>query len=189
MKPKEEDQSSELTYLRRTAEQTIARMLRLDASSVSIRHELEQKRRGFTLMAELTANLSRSADYRSIFVSVSRRINAALNMQRTAVLTPDEQGGEGVFRAVVVQGYSQEEEQRLTGRPVILDRELLDAEHPVLVTGADPEDRLASFRRHLTLPYFIAAPVVLHDRIAAILVTWRLVEQIPFLTRLGSSDL
>ncbi len=171
-------------YLRRLVEQTTSRMLSIDTKSIEIRHELEQKRRGFSLMAELAVTLGQEADYRTLFVSVARRINATLNMQRTAILTPEEDG----FRPVVLQGYPAEEAERIVSKPIVVDDELLSPYNHVLVTGADPVTRFGSFRQALALPYFIAAPVVLHNEIVALLVTGRTHEARPFLPRLGESD-
>jgi len=180
-----EELRREVHYLRQCAEQNAARMLLADTQAIAIRNELEQKRRGFSLMAELAVTLGQDADYESVFVSVSRRINAALNMQRTAVLVPDAQGG---FRAIVLQGYPPEEKKIISARRIGIEPELLKPMRPVLITGADPVDRLAPLREALALPYLISAPVLLHNDIVALLVTGRLVEQRPFLARLGRSD-
>ena len=174
----------ELTYLRRLAESNAAKILSLDAKSIAIRHELEQKRRGFSLMAELAVTLGQDSDHKSVFVSVSKRVNAALNMQRTAVLMPTD---DGRFSPAVLQGYDPEDQKRLFAITFHVDSEFLEPA-PVLITGADAEERHADLRRVLGLPYLIASPVILHNEVAAILVTGRLVEQPPFLPRLGTSD-
>jgi diguanylate cyclase (GGDEF) domain len=175
----------EVRYLRRLAEQSVARMLQVDSQSIAIRHELEQKRRGFSLMADLAVALEQESDYENVFVSVSRRINAALNMQRTAILVSD---AEGLFRASVLQGYPADSRSVVASRRVEIGAEFLEVRQPVLVTGADPPSRLAQLRQALQLPYLIASPVLLHNDVVAILVTGRLVEQPPFLPRLGQSD-
>ena len=175
----------ELDYLRHCSESNVAKILSLDAHSIALRHELEQKRRGFKLMAELAVSLGRKTDYQGMFLSVSRRINAALNMQRTAVLVPDGTGG---FKTAVLQGYPADEQERVSRHSIVADEELLDPRRPVLITGADPQCRQAALREALALPFLVAAPVFLHDEVVAILVTGRLLEQPPFLTRLGKSD-
>ena len=177
--------SAELQYLRRHSEQLTVKMLALDAKAIGMRHELEQKRRGFSLIAELAVTLGKDSDYMSVFISVSRRINAALNMQRTAILMPDD---DGLFRATVLRGYTPEEEVAISGKIIAVDAEMLDPMNPVVVTGADPADRLRSLREALALPFFISAPVIVHNEVAALLVTGRLVEQRPFLLRLGCYD-
>lgn len=176
----------ELRYLRRCVERDAAKILLMDLQSVTMRHELEQKRRGFALMAELTQALSHGADYTDIFMSVSRRVNAALNMQRTIALRPD---ADGRFRAVVLQGYPIETQKNITSRRITLDAELLDPERPVMITGADPAERLAAFRQAIELPYLISCPLVLQNDIVALLVTGRVVEQKPFFLRLTRGDM
>jgi len=166
-------------------EQNAAKILALDTGSIAIRHELEQKRRGFRLLSELAVSLRRNASYESVFIPVAQRINAALNMQRTVVLVRD---GKGLYSAAVLQGYSPNEKALLAGRHIEVPSELLDPDCPVLVTGADPESRLRDLRTLLGLPYLISAPVILQDKIAAILITGRLVEATPYLLRLGRSD-
>ena len=44
-------------YLRKMTEQSIAKIMQMDSQAIAMRHELEQKRCGFALMAELAVNL------------------------------------------------------------------------------------------------------------------------------------
>jgi PAS domain-containing protein len=176
----------EFEYLKRCNERNIAKILQLDAQSISIRHELEQKRRGFSLMAELAVTLSKGGDYESVFIAVSMRINAALNMQRTAILMPSEHG---LFQPSILRGYSAQDEKNIAARSITVEAELLDPANPVLVNGTDSDERLASLRAALALPYLISSPIILNNEVAAILITGRTVEQPPFLTRLGQGDL
>lgn len=176
----------ENSYLRQLAEHTAARMLALDAKTLSIRYELEQKRRGFRLMTELAVSLGQDTDFENLFLSTSRRINYTLNMQRTTVLMPTED--ENVFQPGVLQGYSSEERSRIAPLRLRLPPELLDPLCPILVTGQDPNSRLAPFREALELPYLISAPVYLQHSIAAVLVTGRIIEKMPYMPRLGAND-
>jgi signal transduction histidine kinase len=176
----------ELEYLRRCCELDAGKILSLDTRSIALRHELEQKRRGFSLMADLTATLRHHSDFMGIFVSISRRINAALNMQRTVVLVPSDE--KGYFIPSVLQGYPTKEETVIKTRRVKCGGELLDMETPVLVNGADPGERFADLRTALELKFFISFPVVLNDQIVAILVTGRTVEEGPFMSRLTVGD-
>lgn len=169
----------------RICEKNAAKILDLDTKSITIRHELEQKRRGFSLLAELSVSLRQNTSYESVFIPVAQRINAALNMQRTVVLTPDDKG---FFTAAVLQGYSADEKAMLAGRHIDVPSELLNTDFPVLVTGADPLDRLKELRELLKLPCLISAPVILQDEVAAILITGRIVEAHPYLLRLGRND-
>ncbi|MCL2517778.1 MAG: response regulator [Oscillospiraceae bacterium] len=169
----------------RISEQNTARFLALDRSSISIRYELEQKRRGFSLLSELSVSLRQNSGYENIFIPASRRINAALNMQRTAVLVHD---GRGRFNPEVLQGYTANEKTRLAGRHIKVPAELLDPDNTVIVTGADPAGRFSDLRELLGLPYFISSPVIIQGEVYAILITGRLVEAEPYLVRLSRSD-
>lgn len=166
-------------------ERNAAKVLALDNKSIAIRHELEQKRRGFSLLAEFSIFLCEGGTGQDVFLPVTQRINSALNMQKTVVLFSDHHGG---FTPHVLQGYSEEEKEELEDISIQVEEELLDPEQPVLVTGADSPERLGSLRQILRLPYFISAPVVVKNEVAAILITGRMVEASPFLCRLGRSE-
>ncbi|MCC8191360.1 MAG: sensor domain-containing diguanylate cyclase [Planctomycetes bacterium] len=175
----------EIEYLRRLVAATAARILHVDHQSTEIRHELEQKRRGFQLMAELAVSLGQEVDFESMFGSVSRRLNATINMQRTVVLFPE---GGGIFVPKVLQGYAAGMREKLLGRRLAVPKEFLDPLRPAVVTGAQPPTTHGAVRTALELPYFIAAPVFFQNEAVALLVTGRSVEQRPFLPRLGRSD-
>jgi len=175
----------EVDYLRKMSEKSLSRLMQADFQSISMRHELEQKRRGFSLMADLAVTLDPGTDFDSVFVSVSRRINAALNMQRTAVLLPVKNN---YFQTSVLQGYPQDDADRISSYLIQVEGELLDPTRPVLITGADSEERLCEFRDMLDLRYLISVPVMLNGSVKAVLVSGRQIEQPPFAPRLGASD-
>ena len=166
-------------------EQNAARYLALDASSIAIRYELEQKRRGFALLSELSSSLRHSTSNANLFTTTTKRINSALNMQRTVVLVHD---GKGRFSFEVLQGYSAEEKARLAGQRIRVPIELLYPDNPAIVTGADPVTRFKELRKLLGLPYFVSSPVILQGVVYAILLTGRTTESVPYLTRLSRSD-
>ncbi|MCL2497350.1 MAG: response regulator [Symbiobacteriaceae bacterium] len=174
-----------LPYLARLVEQNAAKVLQLDSQLIAIRSELEQKRRGFKLLAELTVSLRSAASYESVFLPVAQRINAALNMQRTAVLLPN---GQGDFYTAVLQGYSPNEITALAAKHFTIPQELFNPRTTLVVTGADTPAYLADLRSNLHLPYFIASPIMLQGELAAVLITGRMVEEGPYLSRLSRSD-
>ncbi len=172
-------------YLKALVEKTTAQLLVNDRQAIAIRQELEQKRRGFRLMSELTISLGRDLNYVDLFFSVCRRVNATLNMQRTLVLVA---AGEEKYRALVLHGYPATERDSVEALLLEIPSEMLDPYQPLVVTAADPDTYLGELRQRLHLPYFISAPVVLHGQITSILVTGRLVEGPPYMPRLGKSD-
>lgn len=179
------NEKASLNGMTQLCESNAAKVLKLDSQSIAIRHELEQKRRGFSLLAEFSISLCGGDSGEDVFFPVTQRINSALNMQKTVVLFPD---ADGRFTPYVMQGYSVEEKGALAGQLIEVDAELLNPEQPVLVTAADKECRLRSLRDTLRLPYFISTPIVVKNEVAAILITGRMVEASPFLNRLGRSE-
>ncbi|MDL2236903.1 diguanylate cyclase [Christensenellaceae bacterium OttesenSCG-928-K19] len=172
--------------LEKLNEHNVSKILALDARSIAIRHELEQKRHGFALLAELAISLRSGNSNTNIFHMATQRINAALNMQKTIVLIPS---ADEAFVPTVLQGYSSEEKAGLAGSQINIDEELLHIEKPVLVTAVDPPDRFAGLRNTLKLPYFISTPVVIENKVSAILITGRMMEAPPFLSRLTQNDM
>ena len=169
----------------RLVEQNAAKILAMDLNTMTISRELEQKRRGFSLLAELAVSLRQHPGYESVFIPASRRINAALNMQRTIVLANN---GKGLFTAEVLQGYSTKEKAGFAGRRIEVPSEFLDPDSPALVTGAEPADLFKEIRDLFGLPYFISSPIMLHDEVYAILITGRLTEAAPYFVRLSRND-
>lgn len=176
----------DINTISKLCEQNAAKILALDAQSITLRHELEHKRRGFHLLAELNVSLSQSNDYDSIFKLVALKINSALNMQKTIVLVPD---NDGLYTPTVLRGYKSEERKRLSLLHLKICPEMLDPKKPVLITAADSEERMADLRKILNLPYFISVPVIPKKTVSAILITGRMKEQAPFLSRLGKNDI
>ena len=181
-----EEMQQELRYLRQCVQTNEDKVLQLDLQAVALRHELEQKRRGFHLMAELSARLGHRADQATLFSSVSERINSALDMQRTVVLTPTKTPGH--FEIAMVHGYDEAEAKHLTGMLLSIAPTLLDAANPMLVTSQSPASLEAPLRETLGLPYFITVPVLAEGVVAALLITGRIAEEMPFLPQLGQSD-
>ncbi|NMB35289.1 MAG: GGDEF domain-containing protein [Firmicutes bacterium] len=166
--------------------QNMAKVLALDAQNIAIRNELEQKRRGFSLLAELSVSLRDVGDSETdLFLATTRRINAALNMQKTVLLFP---GAKGYFIPAVLQGYTEEEKEALMGKQIKIDPALLSTAKAVLVTAADDRSFLADLRAILNIPYFISTPIVVENKLAGILITGRMMEAPPFLSRLNENE-
>ena len=176
---------TQLEALSRLCEQNTAKILALDFQTVSLRYDREIKQRGFHLIAELAVSLRQTTDYSDAFTMAVQRINAALYMQKTAVFLAD---NAGVFRPIILQGFSTEEQMRFLNQPMDPPAGLLTPE-PSFITGAHPPELYREFREKYELPFFVSSTVSVHGEIIALLVTGRMMEQPPFLTRLGTSDM
>ena len=166
-------------------EQNAAKILSLDTQSIVLRYDLELKRRGFQLISDLAVSLRQTENYEDTFIQVAQRINATLNMQKTLVLISDRKGK---FVPTVLQGFSVEERDRLTGRAVNIPSELLSPDS-VIVTPGDTHEHFSALCAIYDLPFFIASPIILQGEILALLLTGRMVEHPPYFSRLGRSDL
>jgi len=90
------------------------------------------------------------------------------------------------FNVDILQGFSNEEREKLMGRTLEVPEEFLK-EQPVVVTSARPGSFI-HFRMMLNLPYFISSPIIFQGEALAILVTGRLGELPPFNSKLSKSD-
>ncbi len=165
--------------------QNTAKILALDSQNIAIRNELEQKRRGFKILADFSSSFRDMKNRGDIFFTGTQRINSSLSMQKTALLLPY-YGGK--FIPAILQGYSQEDEKNLLGLPLSVEPELSDPSAPLLITGKDDENYLAGIRNILKLPFLISVPIVLEKDLYGILITGREIESPPFLNRLNKND-
>lgn len=180
-----EEQINKATYFERQTEQLAARLVKADATGSALRHELEQKRRGFSLMAALSSALTPSTNPEAIFQATSRQINATLNMERTVVLTP---GRGGKLFVSLTHGYDHETDLALVGQQVTLPEGWMTGEGSLLITKESGREALAGLREALRLPFLIAVPVIHDADLLAVIVTGRTREQKPFMPRLGEGD-
>jgi diguanylate cyclase (GGDEF)-like protein len=169
--------------IRKLCEQNAAKVLSLDARSSALRYELELKRRGFHLIRELVASLHQTENHHEVFIYVAQRINAMLNMQKTALLLSE---GSGLFKPIVLQGFDAAEQERLAGQPFPVPPELL-AGDPVIVNASSPS-AYAEVSAKFSLPNFVASPIFLQGEAVALLITGRVDLQPPYLSPLSSSD-
>jgi signal transduction histidine kinase/CheY-like chemotaxis protein/HPt (histidine-containing phosphotransfer) domain-containing protein len=180
-----EEQTNKATYFERQTEQLAARLVKADATGSALRHELEQKRRGFSLLAALSSALTPTTNPEAIFQATSRQINATLNMERTVVLTP---GRGGDLFVSLTHGYDHETAQGLVGQQVVLPDGWMNGEGSLLITKESGRETLAPLRAALGIPFFIAVPVIHDADLLAVILTGRTREQKPFMPRLGEGD-
>ncbi|MEG0503000.1 MAG: ATP-binding protein, partial [Raoultibacter sp.] len=180
--PKDEDP---LDVALKLCESDAGKILQLDSQSIAIRHELEQRRRGFRLLSGLMMLVREQDEYMKTIDNLAQRINTTLNMQKTVALIPL---ANGLFKPAVLQGYQHEEQRLLKSLEIELPNEMIDIDRPVMINATDEITRCGAVREALNLPYFVSMPITQNDRIEAIIMTGRMVEQPPFLSRLTQGD-
>ena len=160
-------------------------MLALDAQAIAMRYELEHKRRGFSLLAELSVSLRGAESLDKLFELTTKRINSALNMHKTALFLKN---GDGDFFPFILQGFTEAEKNKLMGRSFNFDESLLDVKKPLILSSEGGESPLKVIRKALNLPYFISTPVAAKKEVSALLVAGRMVEAPPFFSRLSENE-
>ncbi|UTH74614.1 GGDEF domain-containing protein [Chromobacterium sp. IIBBL 290-4] len=174
----------QIDYFRQRLHELSARLLRADRQLSTLRHELERKRRGFRLLAELSAALH-SDDADQAFRLVARRLSAVLAMQRTVLLQAAE---DGAYRPTLLDGYADEEAAALSALTLPLAPAMLHPGQPALQRELPGEPALAAIGEALRLPYFVSAAIHAEGGHAAILVTGRTRILPPFLPPLEDND-
>lgn len=179
------EQQQRADYFQRQAEQLAARLVKADAVGSTLRHELEQKRRGFSLLAGLSAALIPTSNAHAIFQTTCQRVNATLNMERTIVLRPV---AHDTFTIALTQGYERNQAEALLATEVHVPVDTLLQNGSLLITKENGRDHLHDLRSALSLPFLIAVPVMQDNDVMAIIITGRTREQKPFMPRLGQGD-
>ncbi|MEG0376101.1 MAG: FIST N-terminal domain-containing protein, partial [Raoultibacter sp.] len=165
--PKDEDP---LDVALKLCESDAGKILQLDSQSIAIRHELEQRRRGFRLLSGLMMLVREQDEYMKTIDNLAQRINTTLNMQKTVALIPL---ANGLFKPAVLQGYQHEEQRLLKSLEIELPNEMIDIDRPVMINATDEITRCGAVREALNLPYFVSMPITQNDRIEAIIMTGR----------------
>lgn len=172
-------------YFQRRADELAGKLTAADARGSKLRHELEQRRRGFTLLADLHIRFYESGDRSTLYQAVLTGIGKTLNMDRAMVL---ERRGEG-FVPVALGGYSETDQTALAQASITLPQALVERAEPVLVTKATPPDEMRSqLAGTLGVPFFIAVAVLVGGVTEACIVAGRSKETKPFMPRLDQGD-
>src|SRR4051794_39848005 len=82
-----EQANSELTYYKRQLDEISGQNVKNDYLISSLRHELKQKRDGFSLLAELQQSFDIRTPLSAVFSATVRAINTTLGMDRSILLT------------------------------------------------------------------------------------------------------
>ena len=98
---------NELNYYKRRVDELAGENFKLDISISGLKHELGQKRQGFSLLSNLQQAVGAHKEISSIFEITIQAINATLAMDKTVVLTPTEE--ENCYRPSQWLGFQQKE--------------------------------------------------------------------------------
>jgi len=172
-------------YFHDQATHTGARLLLAEAAASKNGQLLEQKTRGFSLLARLSSDASATKDPTIMARMVAVHINSDLNMNRTVVLSRETE--DTSFRVLGSAGYSNEEMDLYASLCLDLSREVVEGTLPISALVSSTEADRQAFGI-FEIPYFMALPVVTNNQVAAIIVTGRIRQQQPFSPPLNEAD-
>ncbi len=173
-------------YTRKLADQLAGRLVEADTTATRLRHELEQKRRGSSLLSQLIMALETNMALSALTKTVASRVATTLAMDRAVILARDE-AGPAHFKLVAWHGYSPAEIAKLDGLRLIPSPLLTTDRKAIVVTKSEPardDDTLVQ----LGIPFYVAVPIIVEGQAEAILVTGRNRDQKPFSPRLDHGD-
>ncbi len=173
-------------YFRDVADKNGARLLVAETSASKNRQRLEQKIRGFSLLARLTSDASATEEPPVMARILAGHLNSMLNMNRTVVLMRDPQSVR--FNVLSSAGYADADRERLASLSLDLPKHVT-AEHRAVSTRERLEDEDRRAFGPLDIRYFMAIPVLVDDHVMAVIVTGRMREQRPFSPPLEESNL
>lgn len=177
----------EIDYYKRLCDKTASVNLKLDFASSRLRHELEQKRKGFSLLSDLQQSIGVHKDISSIFEIAVNKINVSLGMDRTLVLTPTEE--ENLYRPSQWAGFHEETFERFSSACFNFPPDFAQGSGLLIATKFSASTHLVEdLRSELDLPYFICLPVIVDDAPIGLLVTGRLKEIEPYYPPLDQGD-
>lgn len=96
---------AELGYYKRQLDEVVGENLKLDYTISGLRHELQQKRKGFALLSALQQSIGAHKQISSIFDITMRPINSTLGMDKTVILSPSEKPN--VYRPAQWLGFRE----------------------------------------------------------------------------------
>ena len=178
----------ELGYYKGQLDRLAGERIRLDYLVAGLRHELKQKRQGFSLLAELQSSITPQHDTPAIFDATVRVVTATLGMNRTLILTPT--GEPHRYRPAHWMGFRAEGASGLAGLTFAFPDDFASGGGRLLVSRATPPTPLiAQLRAALGLVTFLCLPVMGEGTALGIIVSGRVQENRPIYPALDESDL
>ncbi len=174
-----------LRYYQQRVDELAGIAIGADASISAVKSELKKKNDGLSLLNNLQDTFDASMSTDQIFLTTLKALNIKLRMDISALLLPvDEQAMN--FRAGHIIGSSV-----VSGSNTFLVGDILSTKQDAILINrkSEPTEFSAFIKSELGLPFFIAVPVISHNKVIAILVSGRLKELKPFFPALNETDI
>jgi signal transduction histidine kinase len=177
----------ELDYYKKQADQISGESIRLDYTLSSLRLELKQKKEALSVLTDLQTEFSVTTPIATIYNKTVKAINAQLGMDHSMVLL--QYSNTNVFKAAHWQGFQDEHTTVLKTGEVEISLSFFQKRQFILVNKSTIADKLASYLQKLySLSYFIAVPILVEEKFAALIIAGRRFEKNPFVPTLNKGD-
>ena len=163
----------EIEYYRHQIDELGGETVKLDYAVSGLRHQLNQKRRAFTVLSELERSIAAQPQLSTIFDRAIRAINATLDMDRTVVLVPAE--AENRYRPAQWLGFPEELSRKLSSLAFRFPPEFAKGTGVLVVNkGTTPTKLISEISTALDLPFFVCLPVIAGSSPLGLLLAGRL---------------
>lgn len=168
-----------LKYYKERVDELGAETLKKDYEIRGLKSEVTLRRRTFTVLSKLGADLGKVKSLSDLFERTMDSLSGVMGDDRSFVLTPSETPGTySVSHWTGVSGLEQKYLERVTAREVALPDDFCkDPTQYLIVHSKTPPTPLTDHLKEvLELPYFICVPIVGEEKILGLLVMGRLKE-------------
>jgi class 3 adenylate cyclase len=179
----------QVEYYRQLSDEVAGQNIRSDSQISLLKRKLIQKENGFTILSALHDAFGHQIYEENFFTNTLELINTTLKMDKTVVLWELSSHSKG-FSPKFHMGYEREEVDLIHNRQVDFLIEESPVVRPFLANkNTRTNDLIDQLRERLVLPFFIAVPIRMRNKIIAWMVTGREKEAWPFYPPLDEGDL
>lgn len=177
----------EVEYYRRQLDELGGETVKLDYAVSGLRHQLNQKRQAFTILAELQRSAAVQPQLPALLDRAIRAINATLDMDRSVVLLRAE--GTDHYRPSQWLGFPEESAAKFAAATLRFPAEFATGNGFLVANKASPATPLtAEIQAAFDLPYFICLPMAGGQLPLGLLLTGRLKEARPLYPPFDQGD-
>ena len=169
----------EIDYYKKMVVELTGNTIKLQYQMAEMTNEIEQMRKGFSLITGLKTAIARPGDISFLYNYFMEMILILLNMDYAMVLLPERNESES-FRPSFIKGYSETDTHKLQNRSVCPDSELQNSKTSLLVNRqTSPTPFIEDLKILLMMPFYIMTPIVFHEQTCAFIVAGKRREMVP----------
>lgn len=190
--PEQESEAQRaVNYYKKRLDEMAGENLQKDYQISGLRKEVNQRRRAFTVLAEVQQTIGSSREISEIFDTTTRTINATLGMDRVFVLVPCEQENDyKVQHWVGKERLSDDFFEVVSKLSFSFPKEFATEAKTSLIVNkkTEPTPLIEQLRKELDLPYFACVPVIVEGKAIGLFLAGRLKEVTPVSPPLDQGD-